>query len=458
MKSKPKQTNHNRTIVVIDDDRLFCDSVRHALKPSDMTVLTAHSGNDGLAIVKNASTDVVLLDQKLPDGDGIDFCTPILAANENTKIIFITAYPSFENAVQAIKVGAYDYLSKPFELGELDLAVRQALRTLDLEHTEQLQHFHRKQESDRTILIGADQGLSDVEQLIQLAANNQAPVLITGETGTGKTLVAKAIHFRSQASDSAFIRVNCAAIAENLMEAELFGHEKGAFTGAVAAGKGLFEMADGGTLFLDEIGELPFHLQSKLLGVLDDQQIRRVGGQTFKPVNVRIIAATNADLADAVQAKRFREDLFYRLSVLHIHVPPLRERQKDIAPLADYFVSQIAQDQNIVVSPEQMTAMQMYSWPGNVRELRNIIERAILVRNGSQITPALLLSQNPHHSSPPAAPSRVTAVATLADVERTQILRALEHFQGNHTHAAKALGISRSTLVRKIKVHGIDPK
>lgn len=404
-------------------------------------------------MVKNASPEVVLLDQKLPDGDGIDFCAPILTANENIKIIFITAYPSFENAVQAIKIGAHDYLSKPFELGELDLAVRQALRTLELEHTEQLQHFHRKQQSDRTILVGADQGLQDVVQLIQLAADNQAPVLITGETGTGKTLIARAIHFRSQASHNAFIRVNCAAIAENLMEAELFGHERGAFTGAVAAGKGLFEMADGGTLFLDEIGDLPLHLQSKLLGVLDDQQIRRVGGQTFKSVNVRIIAATNADLADAVQAKQFREDLFFRLSVLHLHIPPLRKRQKDIAQLTRHFISQIAPDQHIVLSSEQLAAMQAYSWPGNVRELRNIIERAILVRNGSQITPALLLGQSPLPSSQQETRPPSTVIEPLAKVERDQIQRALAHYQGNQTHAAKALGISRSTLVRKIKTH-----
>jgi len=306
MKPIQKPPPHNRTLVVIDDDQLFCDSVQLALKESSTQVFKAHTGKDGLRICTETSADVVLLDQKRPDGDGINFCAPILECNDSAKIIFITAYPSFENAVQAIKVGAHDYLSKPFELGELRLAIDQAMRTLDLEHLEQVQHYERKQESNRTVLVGNSPAIAEVDHLITLAADASSPVLITGETGTGKTMVAKAIHFKGRAAGNAFISVNCAAIPEHLMEAELFGHEKGAFTGAVSTGKGLFEMADGGTLFLDEIGDLPPHLQSKLLGVLDDHQIRRLGGHSFKTVAVRIIAATNADLADAVKERRFR--------------------------------------------------------------------------------------------------------------------------------------------------------
>jgi DNA-binding NtrC family response regulator len=441
--------------VIIDDDRLLCDTVQHGLNGLGVQVRTAHCGAEGVRLCASQPVDVVLLDQKLPDGDGINFCGPLLAHNESTKIIFITAYPSFDNAVQAIKVGACDYLSKPFELGELRLTVGQALRTLDLEHLEQVQHYQRKQESDRTVLVGGHESLKEVQHLVSLAAANASPVLITGETGTGKTLVAKSIHFRGSGADKAFIAVNCAAIPENLMEAELFGYEKGAFTGAVATVKGLFEMADGGTLFLDEIGEMPTHLQSKLLGALDDQHIRRLGGQTFKPVHARIITATNTDLIAAVRERRFREDLYYRLSVMHIPLPPLRARREDLPELCRFFISQIAPDQEIHLDEEEIAALSGYSWPGNVRELRNIIERSILVRKGAAIQPARLLGPTPRPPHPNPGLSAAGPLPTLDTMERDHIRAALRHCSGNQTHAAKALGISRSTLVRKIKVHGL---
>jgi DNA-binding NtrC family response regulator len=439
--------------VVIDDDRLLCDTVRHGLNGLGLQVLTAHSGADGLRLCAERPVDVVLLDQKLPDGDGINFCGPLLERCEGAKVIFITAFPSFENAVQAIKVGAHDYLSKPFEVGELSLAVRQALRTLDLEHMAQVQHFQGKREGDRAILVGE---LTEVRRLVSLAAANASPVLITGETGTGKTLVAKAIHFQGKGVDRAFIAVNCAAIPENLMEAELFGYEKGAFTGAVATVKGLFEMADNGTLFLDEIGEMPTHLQSKLLGALDDQQIRRLGGRTAKPVHARIITATNADLAQAVRARRFREDLYYRLGVMHIALPPLRSRLEDLPELCRCFIAQIAPDPEVRLEGDELAALRAYAWPGNVRELRNVLERAILVRTGKTIHPSRLLGRG-IESIPAAGPTPASAgPRPLEAVEREHIAAALRHFNGNQTHAAKALGISRSTLVRKLKTLGIS--
>ncbi len=440
--------------MVIDDDRLLCDTVRHGLDGQGVQVLTAHSGAEGLRLCAQRTVDVVLLDQKLPDGDGIRFCQPLLEHNESIKIIFITAYPSFENAVQAIKVGAYDYLSKPFALGELNLAVRQALRTLDLEHVAQVQHFQRRRESDRAVLVGR---LPEVRRLVALAAANAAPVLITGETGTGKTLVAKAIHFQGQGADKAFIAVNCAAIPENLMEAELFGYEKGAFTGAAATVKGLFEMADGGTLFLDEIGEMPPHLQSKLLGALDDQQIRRLGGRTLNPVHARIITATNADLAAAVRERRFREDLYYRLGVMHIPLPPLRERLEDLPELCRSFLSQITPDQPVRLAIEEIEALRAYPWPGNVRELRNILERSVLVRASTAIQPSCLLGTAICNQTPiNRANAAISIPRTLEQVEREHILATLRHFNGNQTHAAKALGISRSTLVRKLKCLGLN--
>ncbi|MBI5551055.1 MAG: sigma-54-dependent Fis family transcriptional regulator [Desulfobacterales bacterium] len=442
-----------RTLVVIDDDRLLCDTVRHGLIGLGVRVLTAHSGAEGLRLCAERPVDVVLLDQKLPDGDGISFCGPLLERNESAKIIFITAFPSFENAVQAIKVGAYDYLSKPFELGELSLTVNQALRTIDLEHVAQVQQYQGRRDSDRSVLWG---GLPEVRRLVGLAAANAAPVLITGQTGTGKTLVAKAIHFQGHGADKAFIAVNCAAIPENLMEAELFGYEKGAFTGAVATVKGLFEMADGGTLFLDEIGEMPLHLQSKLLGALDDQQIRRLGGRTLKAVHARIITATNTDLATAVRERRFREDLYYRLSVMHIAVPPLRERLEDLPELCRGFISQIAPDQVLRLEAEELAALGAYAWPGNVRELRNIIERAILVRSSNSIYPSRLLGPALHADQPPNPTVAAAGPRPLEAVEREHIRATLCHFNGNQTHAAKALGISRSTLVRKLKRLGFS--
>jgi DNA-binding NtrC family response regulator len=444
-----------RNLVMIDDDRLLCDTIRQTVTDMAVAFHAAHTGSQGLRLCADMQADVVLLDQKLPDGDGTDFCGPIMDCNERTKIIFITGYPSFDHAVKAIKAGAYDYLSKPFELGELLLTLKHALRTVELEHVEQIQDYHQKQESSRFNLIGTTGGLKEVQHLVDLSAGSRAPVLITGETGTGKTMVARAVHYRSQAAGQAFIPINCAAIPENLMEAELFGYEKGAFTGAVTAKKGLFEMAAGGTLFLDEIGEIPQHLQSKLLGVLDDGQIRRLGGQSLKPVRARVIAATNADIGRAVAERKFREDLYYRLSVVHIHVPPLRERLKDLPDLCRFFLSRIAPDQVIHLPEEQIRALQAYAWPGNVRELRNIIERAVLVRMDSRIEPAGLLSQHGIRCTPAQSHKPPEGIKTLQAMELEHIQRALCYFNDNHTHTAKALGVSRSTLMRKLKIYGL---
>ncbi len=440
-----------KKLLIIDDDRLLCDTIREAMADLGIAVTAVHRADEGLRLCESESFDIVLLDQKLPDGRGMAYCAPILSCQDHAKIIFITAYPSFENAVQAIKVGAHDYLSKPFEMGELRLAVTQALRTLELEQVEQVQRYKSRLEGDRINLVGHQAGLKDVQRLVDLAADNGAAVLITGETGTGKTLVSKAIHYSGVKSSNAFIGVNCAAIPENLMEAELFGYEKGAFTGAVATTKGLFEMAAEGTLFLDEIGEIPRHLQSKLLGVLDDQKVKRLGGQSFRPVHVRVVAATNADLASAIETGAFRQDLFYRLSVVRIHVPPLRERLTDLPDLSRYFIKQIAPDQDIELPADEINAMSSYHWPGNVRELKNVIERAILVRRGHSIYPSQLLHISEKSTQAPKRSEDGSPILTLKALEADHIRKTLARMAGNHTQTAKALGISRSTLMRKIK-------
>ncbi len=439
-----------KTLLVIDDDQVLCDSIRDFFVEREMEVHTTRTGTEGMAICARTQVDVVLLDQKLPDGKGSSFCPSILKQNEMTKIIFITAYPSFENAVEAIKAGAHDYLSKPFELAELGLAVERAFRTLDLEKVEELQNYRSEKESEDAVLVGA--GLAKIRSLLDLAAGSvEASVLITGETGTGKNVVSKAIHYRSLARKNAFISVNCAALPEHLVEAELFGYEKGAFTGAVAAKKGIFEMAKGGTLFLDEIGEMPLHLQSKLLSVLDDKKIRRLGGEQIRPVDVRIIAATNTNLENAL-GRTFRKDLYYRLSVIKIDIPALRERRQDIPELCNYLLKKIPGGSAIKLPDLEVSRLMEYPWPGNVRELKNILERTAILQKEFSILPSELLGKA--ESPEPQVPAS-DRLLTLEELEKNYMKYALKKFAYNYTRTAKALGISISTLKRNAKNYGL---
>lgn len=439
-----------KTLLIIDDDRFFCQSLSNFLSNKEYEVISVHSKNDGEQLCRKRKIDVVLLDQKLPDGNGIDLCNTLLKSHEQIKIIFITAFPSFDNAVKALRKGAYDYLSKPLEIEEVAMVVDQAFRTLELENVEQIQEYKNRQENNENILIGKNGGLAETYTLIQLAAINDVPVLITGETGTGKSVVAKAIHYYKGNNSDCFMAINCAALPENLIEAELFGHEKGAFTGAATSKKGIFELADGGTLFLDEIGELPLHLQSKLLGVLDDKTIRRIGGQSFRKISTRIISATNVNLEEAINRNVFRQDLFYRLGVLRIHLPPLRQRRDDIGPLCHHFLRSIPNYREIHLPKEEIDNLEKYGWPGNVRELKNVIERAIILQRNNTIYPSKLLETsmvNPVVSQPYTS----QVPLTLAEVEQHHIEKTLELLNHNHTKTAQALGISRSTLIRKLK-------
>ena len=439
----------DKTLLIIDDDRFFCKTLHAHLKDEQYEILSAHSLKEGERLFKEKKSDVILLDQKLPDGNGIELCNSILASEEQVKIIFITAFPSFDNAVKALRNGAYDYLSKPVEIEEVGIVVNQAFRTLELENVELVQKYKDQKEHIQNVLIGKDSGLRSIFNLIQLSSANDVPVLITGETGTGKNVVAKNIHYHNRSRRKSFIDINCAALPENLIEAELFGYEKGAFTGATATKKGIFELADGGTLFLDEIGELPMHLQSKLLGVLDEHKVKRLGAQSYKKINIKIIAATNVDLQQAVEKKLFRQDLYFRLSVLPIHIPPLRERKEDIRRLCVHFLENNVIHQGITLPEEELAKMLEYSWPGNVRELKNIMERALIFQRDNTVFPAELLSQ--HRSSNHEPATSPSSILPLAEMEREYIYKVLSQMENNHTKAANALGIARSTLLRKLK-------
>ncbi|MBX7169868.1 MAG: sigma-54 dependent transcriptional regulator [Pyrinomonadaceae bacterium] len=319
-------------LLFVDDDKLFGDSVKNDFDPKDIVITCVQSVTEAQKLCQKNAFDVILLDNNLPDGSGLELIPDILSLNDRAKIILITAFPSFDNAVKAIKNGVFDYLSKPIDLTELHLTIEKALRTSKLEAVEQVERYRSYQDSRQNPLIGFRQN-PDFLKVVERAAEAKASVLITGETGTGKNVIAKYIHYHALNQTNPFISLNCAALPETLIESELFGVEKGAFTGANQTRKGLFELADGGTLFLDEIGEMPPALQAKFLSALEDRQIRRVGGDKARSVNVRIIAATNAEPEKAIANKTFRSDLFYRLSLIRIHLPPLRERKEDIPEL-----------------------------------------------------------------------------------------------------------------------------
>jgi DNA-binding NtrC family response regulator len=442
------------TILVVDDEQLIRWSLTDRLKTEGYTVIEAETAAEALA--KSADgVDLVLLDYRLPDGDGLSVLKTIKERNPDTLVILLTAYSSVETAVEAMKQGAYHYANKPFNLDEIALLVENALETTRLRREVRTLRASQAQPYSFDRIVGASAAIVAVKALLQKVATSPAStVLLTGESGTGKDLAAKVIHYNSSRATRPFMNITCSALPESLLESELFGHERGAFTGADRQKRGLFEMADGGTVFLDEIGEMVPALQAKLLRFLEDKTFKRVGGATDIRVDVRVISATNRNLQDEVRQGRFREDLFYRLNVLPIGLPPLRERADDIPLLVTFYIeSYNAEFKKRVrgVTPEAMKKLQRYHWPGNIRELRNTVERAMLLAERDTLGAEDFAGAT---SGPVRLSDRVELPAAgihLEQLERSLLEQALERTSWNQTRAATLLGLNRDQIRYRIE-------
>ena len=451
-----------KKILVIDDEENFRHMLSVILKREKYDVETAPNGEEGLRKLSATPFDQVLCDIRMPQMDGMEFLKETQKKGVETTIIMMSAYGTVDSAIEAMKSGAYDYISKPFKPDEIILTLKKAEERERLrKENERLKKEVRKEYSFKNI-VSKNEAMQKIFEVIMKVAQYKSTILITGESGTGKELIARALHYNSDRTEGAFVPVNCGAIPENLLESELFGHVKGAFTDAIRTKKGLFEEADEGSLFLDEIGELPAQLQVKLLRVLQDGEIRRVGESKSIQINVRIIAATVKDLIKEVNEGRFREDLFYRLNVLPIHVPPLRERREDIPLLVDHFVGKYSQSMNKNVTGIGTKALEMlmnYTWNGNVRELENSIERAIVLTDKDQIEPENLPLEIQNYKGQvlPAQVAQEEYSIKKASklLEMDLIQKALTKTKGNHTHAARLLEISHRALLYKIKEYGI---
>jgi two-component system NtrC family response regulator len=445
-----------RKILVIDDDISFRRVLEYNLQEEGYQVLTASSGQEGVRLFDEQGPELVITDMKMPGMDGLHVLKEIRERAPETLVIIVTAFGAVDAAVEAMKLGAYDYISKPVNRDELKLVVRKALQMSTLAE-ENLQL--RKELNDRTDfrnMVGISRGMEKVFEMVRRVADTEATVLIGGESGTGKELVAKAIHALSSRKGAPFLAINCAAIPRDLLESELFGHVKGAFTGAVRDKRGKFQLATGGTLFLDEVGDLPIELQPKLLRAIQERVVEPVGGEMSVKIDVRIVAATNTELEEEIAAARFREDLYYRLAVIPIHLPPLRERKDDIPLLVRHFAAKQG-CADVTFSAEIMDSLANYDWPGNVRELENTVERLLIMRSGNAVS----LQDLPEkvHGERKVGEQRVISLPdggySLEQLEREIVVEALERNSWNQTSAARFLRIPRHVLIYRMEKYGI---
>jgi DNA-binding NtrC family response regulator len=449
------------TILIVDDARSTLRALEVILKREGYTVRTAASGEEGLTCIEQQEVDLLLCDVKMPKMDGLTVLRRVKAEDMGLAVVMMSGHGDISTAVSAMKEGAFDYLVKPFGEEEVLRVVQKALAMRALAVENLLLKRQVREQFARAQVIGSSPAWSRVTQMVQQVAPSQATILLTGESGTGKELIAGLLHRLSPRAERPFIVLNAAAMPATLLEAELFGYEKGAFTGALQRKPGHFELADGGTLFLDEIGDMPFEVQAKLLRVLQDGTFKRLGGVTTMRVNVRVVAATNKELTKEVAAERFRQDLYYRLNVITILLPPLRERLQDVPLLAAHFLQKYARENHKDITAIQQDAIEQlmaYDWPGNVRELENVIERAVVLAKGSTITLADLYLEESREKAPLNTDEYfvLPAKSTMAQIEREAIIQALRHTEGNREATARLLNIGPATLYRKFKEYQIQ--
>jgi DNA-binding NtrC family response regulator len=437
-------------LLIVDDDAEFRDILQKRFEQRGFHTSVAASGEEALELCQRREFDVAVLDMMMPGMSGMEVLAKMKSGPSECEVVMLTGQATVESAVAAMKLGAYDYLVKPFPVKELERVIEKAYekRSLAKENRQLRSLLERNQQMPQ--MIGNSPAMQELMRLVERAGPSDKAILIQGESGSGKELVARALHVSSRRADKPMVVINCAALPETLLESELFGHEKGAFTGAVAAKQGLFEVADGGTLFIDEIGEMPGSLQAKLLRVLEDGSMRRIGSIKERRVNVRLLAATNRQMAQEVAAGRFREDLYYRINVMSLELPPLRERAGDVPLLVRHFLGP-----GWEVDPDVIPILERYHWPGNVRQLINALERAKILADENLIRARDL----PHEITagvPQEVPLSATEVDDLATIQRVKIVEVLRRVGGNKTHAAKALGIERRKLYRLLEKYQIQ--
>ena len=444
-----------KSILIADDDKNTREAIVKALS-HDYITHTASDGHKAIDILdKNEDIDIVLTDMMMPEMDGMELLEKIHSTNNDVTVILITGHSSIESAVDAMRKGAYDYLTKPVDLNKLEITIKNALDNKRLRSENIILKQRMREKFDSTTLIGSSEKTREIMKLVKRVSPTKATVLIQGESGTGKELVANIIHYNSPVADGVFIKVNCSVFAEGVLESELFGHEKGAFTGALYTKKGRFELAEGGTILLDEVGDMPLSIQIKILRVLQEHEFERVGGTKTIKTNARIISTTNKKLEDLVKAEKFREDLLYRLRVVTIDVPTLMERKEDIPLLAEYYLKKFKEVHNKKIkgiSPEVMEIINSYNWPGNIRELINCVESSVVMAQGDFIT---VESLPPYFFYQQREKNTHKSRENLYEIERQAILNVLSRVGGRKADAARLLGIGLRTLYRKLEQYGI---